>query len=50
MTKTFSMVSHKNYNLSVNEGFVIFLLPVNYMLYWRFHFEKESQVNCLFTQ
>ena len=25
MTKTLSIVSHKNYNLSVNEGFVIFL-------------------------
>ena len=25
MTKTLSMVSHKNYNLSANEGFVIFL-------------------------
>ena len=25
MTKTLSMVSRKNYNLSVNEGFVIFL-------------------------
>ena len=25
MTKTLSMVSHKNYNLSANEDFVIFL-------------------------
>ena len=25
MTKTLSMVSHKNYNLNANEGFVIFL-------------------------
>ena len=25
MTKTFSMVSHKNYNLNVDECFVIFL-------------------------
>ena len=25
MTKTLSMVSHKNYNLCANEGFVIFL-------------------------
>ena len=25
MTKTFSMVSHKNYNLNANESFVIFL-------------------------
>ena len=25
MTKTLSMVSHKNYNLSANEGFVIIL-------------------------
>ena len=25
MTKTLSMVSHKNYNLGANEGFVIFL-------------------------
>ena len=34
------MESHKNYNLNANEGFVIFLLP-RYLLYWRFHFEKE---------
>ena len=27
MTKILSMISHKNYNLSANEGFVIFLLP-----------------------
>ena len=26
MTKTLSMVSHKNYNLGDNEGFVIFLI------------------------
>ena len=25
MTKTLSMVSHKNYNLNANEGFVMFL-------------------------
>ena len=25
MTKTFSMVSHKHYNLGANEGFVVFL-------------------------
>ena len=25
MTKTLSMISHKNYNLSANESFVIFL-------------------------
>ena len=25
MTKTLSLVSHKNYNLSANEGFVMFL-------------------------
>ena len=25
MTKTLSMVSHKNYNLNTNEGFVMFL-------------------------
>jgi hypothetical protein len=34
MAKTLSMVSHKNYNLSANEGFVIFLTSkINYMLY-----------------
>ena len=28
MIKTLSMVSHKNYNLSANDGFaIIFLLP-----------------------
>jgi hypothetical protein len=34
MTKTLSMVSHKNYNLNANEGFVIFLTSkFIYMLY-----------------
>ena len=33
MTKTFSMVRHKNS-----------------MLYWRFHFENETPINCFFTQ
>jgi hypothetical protein len=34
MTKTLSMVSHKNYNLNANEGFVIFFyFQVNYMLH-----------------
>ena len=27
LTKTFSMVSHKTYNLNANEGFVMFLTP-----------------------
>ena len=28
MTKTLSMVSHKNYNLNANKGFVIFLTSI----------------------
>ena len=28
MTKTLSMVNHKKYNLSANEGFVIFLTSI----------------------
>ena len=51
MTKTLSMVSHKNYYLSANEDFFnIFDFQVIYMLYWRFHFENETTVNCLLTQ
>ena len=55
MAKTLSMASHKNYNLGVSEGSVIFFTPYlyifnNYMLYWRFHFDNKIPVNCLFTQ
>ena len=44
MTKALAMVSHKNHNLSANEGFGnIFDSQVVYMLYWQFHYEKKSQ-------
>ena len=50
MTKTLSMVSHKNYNVNANEDFCnISDFQVNCMLYWRFHFENEILVNRLFT-
>ena len=29
---------------------LVFYFQVNYMHYWRLHFEKEILVNCLFTQ
>ena len=45
------MVSRKNYNLNTNEGFVIFFdFQVNFMFYWRFHFDNDTPVNCSFTQ
>ena len=48
--RQFQMVSHKNYNLNVNEDFVIlFDLQVDYMLHWWFHFRNEIPMNCLFT-
>ena len=44
MTKILSIVSYKNYNLSANEDFVTFFnFQVNYVLYWRFHFQNEIQ-------
>ena len=27
----------------------VFYFQINYMLYWRFHFEKEIPINCSFT-
>ena len=50
MTKNLSMVSHENSNLNANEDFLVFFyFQVNYMFYWRFHFENEIPGNCLFT-
>jgi hypothetical protein len=43
MTKTLSMVSHKNYNLNAKLRFLSFFdFQVNYMFYWRFHSEKGN--------
>ena len=43
MRKIFSMVSHKNYNLNANEGFVMFFdFQLNYMLYPQFYFENGN--------
>ena len=50
MTQTLLMISHKNYNLNANESFVIFYFQINYMIYWRCHFENEILVNCVFTK
>ena len=51
MTKIFSMVSHKNYNLGVWWGFCnLSDFQVNYILYWRFYFENEILVIFLFTK
>jgi hypothetical protein len=44
------MVSHKNYNLNVNEDFVIFLTSkVKYVLHWWFHLWNEIAINCLYA-
>ena len=43
--------NRKNYNLRTNEGFVILHdVQVNYMFYWRFHFENEIPINFLSIQ
>ena len=50
MTKILSMVSHKNYNLNANEGFVIFLTSklIKYFIDY-FTSKMKSQSICLFT-
>ena len=43
MTKTLSMVGHKNYNLNTSEGFVMFFdFQVNYMLLMTVSLRKEN--------
>jgi hypothetical protein len=44
------MVSHKNYDLNVNEDFGIFWLPSYCILHWWFHFRNEIPINGLFTR
>jgi hypothetical protein len=50
MTKTLAMASHKNHDLNVMKVGNVFDFQVIYMLYWRFHFENDVPINCLFTQ
>ena len=49
--KTHSMVSQRNYNLSANGGFVIFLTSkLITCFYWQFHFNNDILINCLFAR
>ena len=49
MTKILWIISRKNYNLNANKGCNTFDFQVNYMFYWRFHFDNETPVNCSIT-
>ena len=47
MTKTLSMVSHTNYNLNANGGFVVFLTSKLITCFINGFTLKKNSINCL---